>query len=166
MQVSWYACCFLCLNVHFCAFASLKPPFGCRVSYSFFRDSLLIVRTTQDSARQHITPFLSQTRTNSKVTPPAVPETSFITRDLNLFTVPCMKGAKNLLFLRLQHHLPMQHLKSLQVFLPLWLLPNVLKGHEQHLHSFTITFGYSLLLRSSVEARCSEFSFFLSCTVA
>lgn len=47
------------------------------------------------SARNTI-PSHTHTHTHIKVTPPAVPETPFITGDLNLFTMPYMKGAQDL----------------------------------------------------------------------
>lgn len=82
------------------------------LAFHNIRDSLLIKRTTQESSCQHATLFHPHAHTHIKVTPPAVPETPFITGDLNLFTMPYMKGAEDLLFLLLQHQLPTHRSKT------------------------------------------------------
>ncbi len=95
----------VCVCVH--VFPSLKPPVGYRVSLSYYPWQSL---NREDRTRKHVsarnTVPSMDTHAHIKVTPPAVPQTPFITGDLNLFTMPYMKGAQDLPFVLLQHQLP------------------------------------------------------------
>lgn len=110
---AWEASAVICLLLAMpvCVFPSLKPPSGCWVSFSHY---LWQSRNQEDHRRKRMSARNTHTHAHIKVTPPAVPEIPFITRDLNLFTMPYMKGAQDLLFLFLQHQLPTHHLKKIK----------------------------------------------------
>ncbi|MED6260481.1 hypothetical protein ATANTOWER_019682 [Ataeniobius toweri] len=84
---------FAAVRACMCVLLLSSLPSAGGVGSHILRDAPLIASTTQDSRLQHVGLF--QTETHIKVTPPAAPETLFITRDLNLFhSAPYKRSAE------------------------------------------------------------------------